>query len=346
MKFGVVLFFVMLIASPVRADDDDAPAAMPQSKISAAVQTVVLQRQTVSDMIRAYGVVTADPRQVQAISVPRAGQIAEMDITVGQRVSKDMPLLTFATSPEAAAAYRQAEAAVQAAEAQRRSVAQLLQQQLATQSQQAAADKLLADAHASLNALQKNGAGKSVERLVAPFDALVSAVAAQPGDRVVPGAVLVRLARSGAQRAVLGIEPDDAARVRPGMPVMIRSVFGTVAVEGRVAQVDGRIDPQTQLVEVVVDLPAAVLLPGAQVRGEIRLDRYTATVVPRSAVLRDERGAYLFQVQRGKAQRIAVKTGLEQKGMIAVSGALIAGAPVVVVGNYELRDGMAVRVSR
>ncbi|HET9113672.1 MAG TPA: efflux RND transporter periplasmic adaptor subunit [Burkholderiales bacterium] len=346
MKFGVILFFVMLIASPARAGDDDTPAATPHGEISAAVQIAALRQQTVGDAVRAYGLVTVDSRQSQAISVPRAGQIAEMNITVGQRVSKGMLLLTFATSPEAASAYRQAEAAVQAAEAQRRSVTQLLQQQLATRSQRAAADKLLADAQASLNALQKNGAGKSIERLVAPFDALVSAVAVQPGDRVAPGAVLVRLSRSGVQRAVLGVEPDDAARVRAGMPVKISAVFGTVAVEGRIAQVDGQIDPQTQLVNVRVDLPAAAFLPGSQVRGEIRLDRYTATVVPRSAVLRDGRGAYLFQVSSGKAQRIAVRTGLEQKGMIVVSGDLIAGAPVVVLGNYELHNGMAVRIVR
>ncbi len=345
MKFGVILFFVMLILSGARADND-APTAEPQAEISAAVRVAALQRQTVSATVRAYGVVTNDPRQIQTVSVPRAGQIAEIDIAVGQRISKGEPLLVFATSPEAASAYRQAGAALDEARAQGRSVAQLLQQQLATQSQLAAADKMLADAQANLAALQRDGAGKTVQRLVAPFDALVAAVAVHPGDRVAPGATLALLARSGAERARLGVEPEDAARVRPGMPVAIRSVFGDVHVEGQVAQVSGGLDPITQLVDVWVSLPAAALLPGSQVRGEIRLDRYTATVVPRSAVLRDDRGAYLFQVVRGKAQRIAVKTGLEQDGVIAVNGALIADAPIVVLGNYELREGMQVRVSR
>ncbi|MHB1677664.1 MAG: efflux RND transporter periplasmic adaptor subunit [Sulfuriferula sp.] len=331
--------------SPAWAGDDDAPAAVSASDISVVVQTVPLRRQILSDEVSAYGVVAMDARHVQTLSLARAGQIVGVNINIGQRVSKGTPLLTFATSPDAALTYRQAGLAVRDAQAQRRSVAQLFQQQLATQSQLAAADKALADAQANLATQQKNGTGKAIEQLVAPFDALVSAVAVMPGDRVAPGVMLVQLARSGGQRVMLGVEPGDADRVRAGMPVQITAVFGTAKAQGRVAQVFGLINAQTQLVDALVELPNAALLPGTHVRGDIQLGRYPATVVPRSAVLRDAQGAYLFQVERGKARRVAVQPGLERSGMVAVSGALIANAPVVSLGNYELQDGMAVRIS-
>ena len=60
-------------------------------------------------------------------------------------------------------------------------------------------------------------------------------------------------------------------------------------------------------------------------------------------MLRDARGAYLFQVREGKAHRVDVQTGLERDGLIAVQGAFDTKQPIVKLGNYELQDGMAVR---
>lgn len=68
--------------------------------------------------------------------------------------------------------------------------------------------------------------------------------------------------------------------------------------------------------------------------------------MPRSAVLRDSQGAYVFQVRDGKAHRVTVQTGLERDGLIAVQGAFAATEPVVSLGNYELQDGMGVRGSQ
>jgi membrane fusion protein (multidrug efflux system) len=67
--------------------------------------------------------------------------------------------------------------------------------------------------------------------------------------------------------------------------------------------------------------------------------------VPRSAVLGDAPDACVYIVQDGKARRVPVQTGAEADDLIEVSGAVSAGDIVVVSGNYELNDGMAVRES-
>ena len=105
------------------------------------------------------------------------------------------------------------------------------------------------------------------------------------------------------------------------------------------------INPQTQFVDVLVEVPSGGLMPGMRVRAEIQLNLQTEWVLPRSAVLRDSQSAYVFQVRDGKAHRVTVQTGLEQDGVIAVKGALAANEPVVSLGNYELQDGMGVRGS-
>jgi RND family efflux transporter MFP subunit len=259
-------------------------------------------------------------------------------------VKKGAPLLEFGTGASAALGYRQALQAVEFARGEAKRSEELLAQQLATQSQLEAAKKNVADAEAALSAQERIGAGQALERVHAQFDGIVVSVQAAQGDRLAAGAPVMRIARLAGQRVVVGIEPADIARVRPGMPVNMTPVFdGGRSARGRVVQVFGMINPQTQFVDVLVEIPGDGLMPGTRVRAEIQLDRQGAWVVPRSAVLRDARGAYIFQVRGGKARRVDVRTGLEREGVIAVLGAFDPKEPVVSLGNYELRDGMSVR---
>ncbi|MEQ1667625.1 MAG: efflux RND transporter periplasmic adaptor subunit [Sulfuriferula sp.] len=331
-----VLGMGLLLAMPVWAADS----------VSVAVLTVALQQRLMTDSVSGYGVVSSDARNIQSVSLPRAGQVQAVYVYAGQRVSKGAALIAFGTGTDAALSYQQAVTALRFAQAEQQRVAQLLSQQLATQSQLGAANKGVLDAQAVLQAQQKIGAGKALEQVVAPFDGVVAAVTVMPGDRLAAGLPVVQLAKSGSQRVILGIEPDDVSKVKTGMTVQVISVFNTERrVMGRVAQVFGMINPQTQFVDVLVELPNGGLMAGTRVRAVISLMQQMATVVPRSAVLRDAQGAYLYQVQQGHAQRINVTTGLEQGGQVAVRGRLINNAAVVSMGNYELQDGMAVRGS-
>ncbi|MHB1231068.1 MAG: efflux RND transporter periplasmic adaptor subunit [Burkholderiales bacterium] len=336
MRREFILLGWLLAVSPVWAAD--AP--------SVAVQTVALKQQMMSDKVSGYGVVSPDTHSLQNINLPRAGQVVSLLVSAGQVVKKGAPLLEFATGTDAALRYQQAVAAVRFAASELTRIEQLVSQQLATQSQLAAAKKSLADAQAALQAQTKIGSDRALERVIAPFEGVVVAVQAAQGDRLMAGAPVLQLARAGGQRILLGVEPDEVNKVRPGMPVSVASVFNAERkVAGRVAQVFGMLNPQTQFVDVLVQVPSGGLLPGTRVRAEIQVGRQKAWVVPRSAVLRDAQGAYIFQVRQGKARRIDVQTGLEQEGLIAVRGAFTASEPVVSLGNYELRDGMAVRES-
>lgn len=312
--------------------------------VSVAVKTVALKQQTLAEMVSGYGVVSSDTRNLQSVSLPRAGQVQSVYVSAGQRVAKGSPLVAFSTGIDAALVYQQAETALNFAQEEQARMQQLRSQQLATQSQLGIADKAVADALAALNAQRKIGAGKALEQVIAPFDGMVAAVAVTPGDRLTAGVAVVQLAKSGSQRVILGIEPEDVIKVRVGMPVQVASVFdNSHSFTGRVGQVFGMINPQSQLVDVLVELSNGGPITGARVRASIQLRQQTAWVVPRSAVLRDAQGAYVFQVHQGRAKRINVQTGLEQADWVAVTGSFLANAPVVSLGNYELQDGMAVR---
>lgn len=335
-RSGVFLLSMLLSAALMAAD-------LP----TVAVETVALKQQQLAETVSGYGVASPDTGALQSISLPRPGQIVSLLVSPGQVVKKNAPLLEFATGADAALGYRQARHAVDFALSDVARIEQLLSQQLATRSQLAAAKKTLTDAEAAFHAQEKIGAGRAQERMSAPFDGVVISLQASQGDRLAAGATVLQLARVGGQRVVLGVEPDVVARVRPGMAVSVAPVFDPERkVAGRVTQVFGIINPQTQFVDVLVDVPSEGLMPGTRVRAQIQLNLQTGWVVPRSAVLRDSQGAYVFQVLDGKAHRVTVKTGLEVDGLIAVQGAFAANEPVVIQGNYELQDGMGVRGSQ
>jgi hypothetical protein len=66
-------------------------------------------------------------------------------------------------------------------------------------------------------------------------------------------------------------------------------------------------------------------------------------VLPRQAVLSDDRGSYVFQVADGRAHRVDVQAKQDGAKEVGVSGPIRPELRVVVLGNYELQDGMKVR---
>lgn len=343
---GRTLLFAIACAC---APFGQAVAAAPDEP-SVLVHTAPLVRKSMATSLTGYGAVIADAAAVAVVSVPRAGRVARLSVTPGQRVARGAPLMEFTTDPVALAAFRQADTAVQAARDELSRIEQLTQQQLATQSQLGGARKALMDAEASLAALQAQGGGRSAETLAAPFAGVVQAVNVRTGDLVAARAGVAQLVRDGALRIAIGIAPEQLARVRAGMPVQLTPVFGGGEISGRVTAVQGILDPATRLVNVIVhpDCRAQCggLLPGVQVKGVIEVGRDTVWAVPRAAVLTDARGAYLFQVADGRARRIEVEVVAQSSVETGVSGDLDPQRQVVVQGNYELADGMAVRGAR
>lgn len=340
---------VMLLAvSITMALPHAVVAAYAGNEASVLVKTEPLRSQVMPETLTVYGAVMPATGATEDMSFPRPVRITRLLVAPGQIVKRGEPLLELSTDAVASAAYRQAESAADYARGEVKRVEALAAQRLATRSQVAAAKKALLDAETNLAAQQALGTGLGKQVVTAPFNALVASISVQQGDRISSGTPVMQLAKSGALRALLGVEPEDANRVHPGMAIRLASVFGNGEMaNAKVARVFGVINPQTRLVDVEALLqgPADGFLPGMQVRGTIDLGGRKYWVVPRSAVLRDGAGAYLFQVQNGRARRFNVSTEEENGAIVAVSGALDSNLKVVVLGNYELQDGMAVRES-
>ncbi len=320
-----------------------APMLAHAGEPSVLVETVPLRMASLNLPVSGYGVAYYDPSAIVNMDEPRAGQILRMKVDVGQVVRKGAILYLYSTDPVAASGYAQSESSLEMAEIAYRGMQRLHERQLATNAQLAAAKKALEDAKSALLAQQKIGSEISEESVRAPFDAVVSSVSALPGDRIQPGRTILQLAKRNAVLVKIGIEPELAGRVAQGMKVRLFSAFDSGRMlQGTVGSVHGVIDPRTRLVDVIVNPEGGGLVSGMKLRGEIEVPGGEGWVVPNSAVLSDERGSYLFQDDHGRARRVAV-TAKDAGAATAVSGNFDPKLPVVMLGNYELQDGMKLR---
>jgi len=311
------------------------------------VETAPVRAKAIGETLHAYGVLEPDPDQVLSLSLPHGGLVNRIWVSLGQRVTAGDKLIELITAPDARMQFLQAQSAVDYAQRELERQRRLLSEQLATKAQVDAAQKALRDAQATVAALRARGMDVAVETLRTPIDGVITRLDVAQGQRIQADGTAMLIAAERHLVARLGIEPEDLDRLHPGLPISLSPVFvPDIRVETRLHQVHGMINPSTHLVDVLARIPQErtdSLVLGSRVSARIRLPIHQALVVPRSAVLRAGKQAYLYLVKKGTAHRVEVDTGVEQGTAIEVSGALAAGDTVVVLGNYELRDGMSVR---
>lgn len=322
----------------------EAPAPTTDT-VSAMVNTKILQKQTLQTQLDVYGDVT--PGKIEGIGFPRAGQISALLVTQGQMVKRGTPLATLTSDPNTRMAYNQADSAVTYAAAELKRIQNLFALQLATQSQVDAAQKALIDQETNLQAQKKLGGDVATATIDAPFDGVVTSLAVAQGDRVQAGASVLQLGHTDELRVQLGLEPSEAGLVKAGTSLTLIPIQDEQhSLQAKVAFVQDLLDPRTQLITAVVLIPPGPdghLVPGMKVHAKLDVGEHEAWTLPRQAVLTDNKGSYIFQVSNGTAHRVGVTTEQENGNQVAISGPVTASAPVVILGNYELQDGMKVR---
>ena len=339
---ALICGLILLLSGCSSGSQSDEEAQAP-----VAVQTTMPVRRIFHTYVEAYGILTGDTRNTQTLTLPQAGQVVAADVAPGHRVRKGQPLLRVATDPNAVNAYKQAVNTVTQARAELTRTQRLHDEKLATNSQLDAARKALADAQAALQAQANLGGAQAVSLLSAPGDGVVTALDVQRGERFAAGAKLIEFTPQAALAALLGVEPEQAARVRSGMAVTIAPVYGSGTLRGSVASVADALDPQSHLVNVLATLDTPVALAaGAALSAKIDVAQSAAWAVPRDALLNDRQGDYVFQVEQGKAHRVNVKVVAPAGDPVGVDGALDANARVIALGAYELSDGDAVKAQQ
>lgn len=346
---AVALCGAMLVL-PLATGRALAAGAADAAAVSAQVRVAPLRRGELAEVETAVGTIGNALGQTLSITFPRPVQVDRVLVRPGAMVRRGQVLLQVRGTAGSDAPLIQAQSAVRFARGELARLQQLATEQLATSSQVDAARRQLIDAQAQLDAARQQNLGSGSQTVRAAFDGLVTALNAAPGLQLAPGSVALALAPADELQATVGVTAEIARQLRPGLQVPITAVFDPdQTAAASIAAVSGVIDPRSRRVDVVLSVPrqADWAMPGLAIEARFAVRPWSGWVVPRQAVLRDARGqAYVFQDDHGRARRVDVLVEAEQSERSGVTGRLDPALPLVVLGNYELADGMALRVQR
>jgi membrane fusion protein, multidrug efflux system len=333
---------------PATSDNEGAAVdrAKPSQGLVAAVKVDSIKRGILAAEITVYGVIVPAAGAVQTITVPYESRVRRILVAEGQQVARGNALLEIEPSAETQLQTQQARNEYESAQKALQYMQQRLDLQLATNDQLLTAQQAVEQARAKLESMRTRGS-ENPHVIHADAGSLISKVSIQAGAIVPAGNPMIEVVVQNRLAARLGIEPADSGKIKSGQEVSLARVNapGTRTVLGKIRKLSESANATSHLVDGFVDLPSSSgFLLNEYVAGKIKVASAEVLLVPRSAVLPEEDHHVLFTVKDGRAEQHTVQVGMENDKEVAVKGKdLHAGEAVVILGNYELKDGMAVK---
>jgi RND family efflux transporter MFP subunit len=306
------------------------------------VRTVAAESESLSPPIHATG--TLGAKEEVVLSFLAGGVIERIEVGVGAVVRAGQRLASLELS-EAEAAVAQARSAASKAERDLERARRLYADSVIPLAQ---LEDAATAAEITAAQLERARFGRRFAEIVAPADGVILRRAAEPGERVGPGAaVLVLASRDRGTVLRVGLSDRDVVRVRRGDPAVVRfDAHPGVEYAGRVSEIAAAPRSGTGTFVVEVTLPVVSGLISGLVGNVVITprERRSATVVPVAALLEIESGeGTLFVVgEGGRAQRRRVGLGVLAGERVEIATGVTAGERVVTAGAAFLSDGAAV----
>lgn len=342
--FNIVLPLccVLLVACNTHTEEEEAEVT-PVAK----VQTQPLELTDIADTLTAYGSVIALPSNSKNLSVPYASRIERVYVSNGQTVRAGDPLLTLEPSEDALLSVKQAQQELAAATQEQKLLQGRFQLKLATEHELVTSQLRVDQAKALLQDLTARGSLKT-HTLKAEKPGVIAAVNVQQEQRIAAGSPLLQWAEQAQWRIALGIEPSRIGALKTQQAVELTLVNRKLeqSVSGVIEAMTQQIDPLSHLVTVIVKPSKQVdFLLNEWVKAHITLSTKNTLVAPRAAVLPDDEGYSVFTVVDKKAVKHTVELGIETDTLVElIDPTLKPQDELVILGNYELTEGMDVEV--
>jgi membrane fusion protein (multidrug efflux system) len=361
MKIAARILIVILIAAAAgaagfwygqhRAEAEKTPDESPTTQTAeepqsvAQVVTTPAKIASISETLTAYGTVVAQPGQVRIIAVPFESSIVKTFAIPGQRVSAGADVVQVQASPDTLLNLQQAKNDLEAARHDLEQAQQRFTDRLATNQELLQAQQAQQTAALKLESLQQRGVG-AAQNLKSTIAGVIGKLDVQEGQIVPAGNPLVEIAAENQIEIKIGVEPDMVDRLQVDQPVQIAPIGGQApaSVRGKVRMLTHVVNPDTRLTDVFVAIPPDVsLMIDRNVRCELTIASKETLIAPRQATLVESDGYSLFTVVNGHAVKHKIELGLSNDQAAELMNSDVkAGDQIVIVGNAELEDGMAV----
>ena len=376
MRFDLAVLALVAALAPGPALAEAAPA--PAAAVLPAITVSTVARVTLRDRVLASGLVGPVER-VQVPPLIEGQPIRSLLVDVGDTVAAGQVLAQLssatlelqksqflATLASARAAIAQVEAQLiearsSADEAQRVNVRTTTLKNQGTASQAAAdqaaaaaisatarvavATQSLAAAEAQLTLVEAQIATVDLQlsrtRVIAPVAGVVVERNAQLGGVAsAAGPAMFVLIRDGALELRADVAEPDLLRLAVGQRAQLVAVGTDAALTGTVRLVEPAIDTATRMgrARISIDAPEQ-MRAGMFVDASILVAERAGLAVPVTALGSGTEGATVMRVRGGLVERLAVVTGIRDRGMIEIVSGLAIGDLVVTKAAAFVRDG-------
>ncbi len=339
-----LLPLILVLALGACSKESAAPLAAP----SPAQDVHLVKTATVrSDHLGFSSVHTGTLRARREVKVfnQEEGTITAMRYYEGDRVRGGTALVTLDGAllqvqlDKAAATRRQAETDLAR-------LKELVKKKLAAEDLLARAETALQVAR-SEEALLRTRLGYTV--IHAPFDGVVTARLAEPGDAVPRHTHLMTVADPASLITAVTVSELLLPALAIGDKAGVRiDALGAQEFSGRIERIHPTVDPNTRqgVVEVVLDPVPSGARAGQLSRVTLTASLAPRLVIPFEALQRDQNGEFVFILdQDGKARRRTVRSGLRLADQAEILEGLETGQQVVVKGFLGLSDGKQVKLA-
>lgn len=311
-----------------------------------AVATTGVQLAPVTQVSLPHGVTAVGSLRSENAVILRpeiTGRITEINFTEGRKVIQGQTLVRL-DDRVLAAQLQQSQANLSLANSQHKRAVALNKQGFISKQAQDEALSQLALQQAAV-ALAKAQLGKTV--ILAPFDGVIGLRMVSLGDYVSPGSDLVPLESIHPLQVDFRIPEQYLSSVAIGSRISLTldALPGQI-YEGQVAAISPVVDVGGRSILLRANVPNTNehLRPGMFARVQLQFVDQDSLLVPETALSPSGESQYVFRVEDGRAQRVAVSLGLRRDGMVEILQGLNVGDQVVVSGLQKIQDGTPVHV--
>ena len=188
----------------------------------------------------------------------------------------------------------------------------------------------------------------SYTEVKAPIDGVISERVVKVGNTIDVNAVTFHVVSLEPLISYLHVPEREYRRIARGQAAVIEvDALQGSEFQGVVDRISPVVDPETGTFKITVEVsdPTRRLKPGMFGRINIVYDMHAqALQIPRSAIIDESEGSFVFIVEDEKAARRPISTGYANNGHIEILEGLIGSEKIVIVGQAGLKDGSKVSV--
>src|SRR5437763_8100029 len=220
---------------------------------------------------------------------------------------------------------------------------------LTLQAQQAAVGVAQSNIEAQEAQIRILGQEKAYQRVVAPFDGVITQRNIDNGSLVTSGSTFMfTLMHPDVIRTQVFVPQDQAFGLGPGVEAVVRvPEIPDRGFPGKVTRIATALQPgsRTLLTEIDVPNPDGALSPGVYCTVELHIPRKTSSmIIPADAVVFDQNGLHVAVVENGTAHLQKITIARDFGKEVEVHEGVKPGDQVILNPMVDLVDGSKVTV--